>query len=403
MANDPLYHPVFSADFKKKVLVDKSQTEECSAVTQSADSGLPSNPFGYESDDSSEDLQEDGPTRTRQSHKDEDKQTVPQVVLPADQKGEEVEEEAHGRDRVSSVSSRARKAESSPPASIKLDEKDGFLAFDPQDPIVPFFSLSRPASRPTVETTEEEEHCRSSLRGPVQRILEGGQEKEGDTWRDEDETRKCKREDNLLVMMQGGEEKNRGVTEGSVAPGACQSAAVRCAPCQLSFDRIRDILGQADPCHVTERSPESPEGGRHDGDDESLPVSGEAGRETRELPVLLPGGKDLFGTSCRSLGLQSFRLIMKDPLRPHTSEELIFELDVPPEWGGGIRDALQEDEMEAWRESGETMIQEAKQKQQLERQQANVIEDGVDSRAVRKNVILGHGGYWHMPQSVLAN
>ncbi|PHJ16742.1 rna pseudouridine synthase [Cystoisospora suis] len=403
LANDPLYHPVFSADFKKKVLVEKFQTKECSGVTQSVDSDLPSNPFGYESDDSNEDLQEASPTRTRQSHKDEDKPAGAQVVLLADQK-EDGEEDAHGRDGVSSVSSYARRAESSPADSMKSGEKDGFLAFDPQDPIVPFFSLSRPAVCSRVEATKEREDCSSSLPGPVQRTLEGEAEKEEAVRREGDQTRKSKREDTLVVMMrQGEEEKNNCVTEGFTAPGKCQSLAVRCPPCQLSSDRICDIVGQSDRRDVTERSAESSEGGRHDGDDESLPVSGEAGRETRELSVLSPGEKSVFCASCRSLGLQSFRLFMKDPLRPHTSEELIFELDVPPEWGGGIRDALQEDEMEAWRESGKTMMQEAKQKQQLERQQAEVIEDGVHSRAVKKNVILGGEGYWHTPQGILAS
>ncbi|CBZ50076.1 conserved hypothetical protein [Neospora caninum Liverpool] len=80
-----------------------------------------------------------------------------------------------------------------------------------------------------------------------------------------------------------------------------------------------------------------------------------------------PTGLDEQTGMCASLGVQLFRLTMIDPLKPRdrATEELIFELDSPPEWAG-VRDATQQEELELWEKGGEELIASAQDKHEID-------------------------------------
>lgn len=342
---------------------------------QPNETDFPSNPFGSDSDGTSEDPQEDSSSHEERSHfyycsSQEEPMRGPQRGSVADH--EEKVGDTRGIGRVRFVSRAGNRLSD----SKAFEEKDGFLAFDAQDPIVPFFSLSRPTSTSTA--LENGEDIPSSLCEPVRKAAP---EEEPETRADvsrrgEDDLLDSERgEDGVLMTRQGRNERNKCRTEGLTSPASTgQLTRASDFLCQVSGGACCGSVNDGGCADVSRQCLEVLAGGGQE-DEETLPVSGQAGRETRELPVSPIRDNGNTSVLCRSLGLQSFRIIMRDPLRLHTSEELVFELGIPPEWGGGIRDSLQEDEMQAWRESGEKMMEEATQKQQQETQEIGLIED----------------------------
>ncbi|PFH33776.1 hypothetical protein BESB_079920 [Besnoitia besnoiti] len=410
LANDTLYHPSFSGDFKRKVLISSCLTkpDEESAKPQSGSETerslcFPEDPFGLDHCDEVDSreafgaspaspaspyspeaasasgvacgehtrLGREGEAKAPGTYRAVDGATSPSVAgtpsgdgseappasaardagsggfsVRTNLPGEDGPEGDAGRETAGRGRKKARLQEKTPPSDSlpPLQSADGLLAFDPQEPAVPCFSLSFAASQTLLKAP-------SHTAGPADR--DGVEPPLGDG------------APSSANPRQGAAAASSPFfAHSEVLPNHGERGGRACA--QVSSPHTASSVGVAAPhetrCHAA--LPRSSSGGAPAPVISSRALAGdEAGRscfaaaETRPPPQLCrlaePG-------LCASLGLQLFRLTMRDPLKPRekATEELVFELDVPPEWGG-IRDSSQKEDLELWEKEGQAFTAQA--------------------------------------------
>nr|CEL64670.1 TPA: hypothetical protein BN1204_005520 [Neospora caninum Liverpool] len=400
VVNDALYHPAFSTDFRRKVLVsslslarDPEQIGEGGRAL-CASRGLPADPFGLEDSDGEDRAgrlspspclagtpadDDAGNLRRSAGHclgPDEDavgRAVSLEGLAPSTDSNSSAErlsvsvprDDGSTKGNVSTsggaeqLGKRGRRflqpeVKVEPPGHLPpLTSVDGLLAYDPQEDMFPF-SISRPFQKETGFPASVSSKC--SENASVHSANKDGQDQEarrcgGLSRRD----RECQGEQSAEAHHHARKHTSQcGARDSLAAP-----LSTACFPLQSSLSDI--ARGPIATLPVDAPLPASPFSPFVENREGRLFLSPETLSQTH------PTGLDEQTGMCASLGVQLFRLTMIDPLKPRdrATEELIFELDSPPEWAG-VRDATQQEELELWEKGGEELIASAQDKHEID-------------------------------------
>ncbi|ESS30079.1 RNA pseudouridine synthase [Toxoplasma gondii GAB2-2007-GAL-DOM2] len=377
VANDALYHPSFSTDFRRKILVSPSfpggeaeMKEKRMPETVCAARGLPEDPFGLEgpADGETEAVAPWSlPSTLSEPHRNEDgclSADKEATSFPVSREGLSASEslnfsqgsmfpsaavrENDGRWTGDSNMSRSRgepqltgNRRNCPPASEAKEETlsghrrlphvGGLLAYDPLEEVFPSFSISRPSQTetdnacltPTSEARNHKNEGRGRGEASAGDLGSNGKHSDG---------AKCKLPEHACEVAA----KDPFEADGfSAYPSLCSS-----------FSNFESGASSVSP--IDAPSPPSPFSPFHEDREGRLFL------DPTTLSQTYATEHDRQSGVCASLGVQLFRLTMVDPLKPRdrVTEELVFELDTPPEWAG-IHDINQSEELKLWEKAGE--------------------------------------------------